>query len=294
MEQEIIHKKAEKMKRNYKSMVINKDFIDSYIVKPIWQRNLYPARVNYFVTQIKSGKFMKSLVTVAKDKDKFVLLDGQHKLEAIKLTGQSLEMDFLIYEDVTKDEMIALYKMLNDVKAPRVIDDLKLYLGRNSWVDAFLEEKYYPILITLNGGVNSMRLDKLLNVMHNGFMTAISRHNLSRKKLPIYLETIDSEKYGTMREFCELHRKCFGVPSNDNWMYKNIVMFTLMRIWLKNKDKIPEKDFVKCFREVETDASIRQDSDVTSISGLEGMTRKIYRVINKHRSVNKFEPFWEE
>lgn len=294
MEQQMDYPKPEKMKRTYNPMVVNRDFIDNYVVKPIWQRNLYPARVNHFVTMIKTGKFMKSLITVAKDHDKFVLLDGQHKLEAIKLTNISIEMDFLIYEDVSKDEMIALYKMQNDVKAPRPIDDLKTYLGKNPWVDAFLEEKYYPILVTLNGGVNSLRLDKLLNIMHNGLMTAITRTNLSRKKMPLFLESIDSEKYQKMKNFCELYRKCFGVPSVDNWMYKNIVMFTLMRVWMKNKEKIPEKDFIKCFREVEADASVRQDSDVTSISALEGMTRKVYRVINKHRSVNTFDPFWEE
>ena len=71
-------------------------------------------------------------------------------------------------------------------------------------------------------------------------------------------------------------------------------MFTLMRIWLKNKELFDEETIINCFKEIENKVSVKQDSVCVDALTIDSMTRKIYRVINKGRSVNKFEPFWEE
>ena len=60
----------------------------------------------------------------------------------------------------------------------------------------------------------------------------------------------------------------------------------------KNKENFDDETFIKCFREIEDKQYIKQDAIATDVATLESMTRKIYRVINKGRSVNKFEYFW--
>ena len=67
-----------------------------------------------------------------------------------------------------------------------------------------------------------------------------------------------------------------------------------MRIWLKNRDKFDEEMIIKCFKEVQDKQYIKQDAVNVDSATLEAMTRKIYRVINRGRSVNKFEQFWED
>ena len=64
------------------------------------------------------------------------------------------------------------------------------------------------------------------------------------------------------------------------------------------------QEFLECdlysrFRPVQTlpiekNGSIKQDSFIGDLATLESLTRKIYRVINKGRSVNKFKEFWIE
>ena len=55
-----------------------------------------------------------------------------------------------------------------------------------------------------------------------------------------------------------------------------------------------EETIIKCFKEIADKQYIKQDAIAVDVATLEIMTRKIYRVINKGRSVNKFEKFWED
>ncbi len=281
------------MTRIYKQIQVDKQWIKENIKKPGWQRTLYRSNVNKFINHIKNNTFQQSLITVSERDGSFFLLDGQHKLEAIDETDISFKMDICIYQNLIEKQEIDIYMMLNDVKQQRLIDDIKLYIGRHDWLDAFLEEEKFPITVNIGITSNSIRIDKFLNILHNGLMEVITRSNLSRKRLPLFLDNLDSEKYAIMKDFCTLYKKCFGDPSTDNWVYsRNTVMFTLMRIWNKNKENFDDETFIKCFREIEDKQYIKQDAVATDVATLESMTRKIYRVINKGRSVNKFEYFW--
>ena len=69
--------------RVYEKILVNSAWVKSNTIKPGWQRNIYSSRVNHFVNHIRNGTFKTSLITVAQKGKKFVILDGQHKLEAI-------------------------------------------------------------------------------------------------------------------------------------------------------------------------------------------------------------------
>ena len=192
--------------------------------------------------------------------------------------------------------MMEEYKSLSDVKHHRSIDIIKMYIyGREQeWLSAFLDEKYFPINVSLNGGINSLGIDNLITILYNGLKKTISRVSLSKHKLEPFLEGIDAEKYEIMKDFCKVYKDSFGEPSTDNWMYKTIVMFTLMRIWIANKDNFSDEEFISSFKRVEQNAGIRQDSHVANKEILESMTRRIYRVMNYKKSANKFVQFWDE
>jgi len=72
------------------------------------------------------------------------------------------------------------------------------------------------------------------------------------------------------------------------------VMFTLMKIWVKNREDFEEEEMIKRFIPVEKSGSVRQDSFIGNVAIQESLTRKIYKVINKGYSTNKFKEFWNE
>jgi hypothetical protein len=292
-----MEKGDEKMNRTYKKIRINKKWIEENIIKRDWQRSVYPARVNRFAGYIRTGNFKTSLITVVKSNPdgKYILLDGQHKLEAIKKEDGDFEMDVCIYSDLDEQEEIEIYKMLNEVKPFRLVDDIKVEIGRNDWLDAFFD-KQFPIEVTLHGGLNAVKVGDILNILNNGLSPTITRRNLTRNNLSFFLEDLDAEKFGIMKDFCKLYLRCFGSPHRDNWLYKNAIVFTLMRIWIKNKDNFEEDEFIKRFRPIEKAISIKMDATagVFDTGILEQVTRKMYKIINKGHSKNLFKEFWKE
>lgn len=283
------------MRKEFKKIIVDSEWIKKNTTKAGWQRNLYPARVNHFVNHIQNGTFKPSLVTVAKKGEKLVILDGQHKLEAIIKAGVKQEMDLIVYHNLSDDEMIEIYKMLNNVKQPRLIDDIKIHVGKKKWLDCYMDSKRFPINVTLNGGINSLRIDNLLNVISNGLRSELSRINLNRRKIDSFIENLDELTYLTMCDFCRFYRRCFGDPSKDNWLYRNVIMFTILRIWRNNKGFFKEDEMVKSIKPIETNDTIRRELGSSyDRNSLETITRKIYNVINFRRSANKFVIFWDE
>jgi len=285
------------MKKTYKTIRIDKKWIKKNTSLLRGNRGVYSSGVNKFITEIRNGTFDPDLeISLVKGKKtgKFKVLDGQHRLEAIAHENACIEMDIIIREDMDDEEALKKCKRINTSKPWRLIDDIGAEIGKHDWLDALMEDSF-PITISYQGGANSVRIDRMLNVIKNGFLITISRQNLTRNKLIQFLEFFDAERFTEIKDFSKIYKRAFGDPSMGNWLYaRNTVMFTLLRVWLKNKDNFDEETIIKCFKEIENKMAIRQDATCVDSATLESMTRKIYNVLNKGRSVNKFEKFWDE
>jgi len=284
------------MKISYRIAEVDKKWIRENIRKPGWQRKIYPARVNFFVNHIKNETFKRELFTVAKDDrdGKMILLDGQHRLEAIKKADVKIKMDMKIYEGLNEEEMMEEYNIAQDVKHPRIIDDIRLYIGKNDVLDSFLDERIFPINVSEGGGLNAIRIDRFLNTYKNGTRMAMTRNNLSRKNLKEFLANLTTENFVLMKDFCSFYKTCFGDPFHDNWLYKNMIMFTIMKFWIKNKDEFSKEEMIKAFKPIIRSGSIQQDSLGVDIATQSSLSHKILRLINKGRSKNIFKKYWEE
>ena len=95
-----------------------------------------------------------------------------------------------------------------------------------------------------------------------------------------------------MKDFCDFYKKCFGDPFKENWMYKNLVMLTVMRFWLKNKEIFDEKTMIECFKRIQDSGAIELESHGVDLATQENLAYKIGRVINRGRSKNVFKKFW--
>ncbi len=285
------------MKRRFKNIQISKQWIEENLLWKEWNRTIYPSKVNKLAGKIKNGEFIPEvpIITVAEDGNKFVIIDGQHTIKAIDREGIKFDIDFKIFSEINEDEMITMYSAINDVKQFRVIDDIKVHIGRHRWLDEFFTGNF-PIEVTLHGGVNSMKIGDILIVLHGGLRTSKKRNSLSRSKLPFFLSDLDGDKFKLMKDFCELYIKCFGLPHRDNWLYKNAIMLTVMKIWYKNKENYSSDDFIKRFRPIERVSSIRQISTAGGFdsTAFEIMLKQIYKTVNKGYSQNKFVPFWDK
>lgn len=284
------------MKKTYKKIKVNKEWIENNTLLLERNRTIYNSGVNKFINDIKNGVFDVDLeIQLIKDKKtgKFKILDGQHRLEAIRKADVSFVLDVIMREDMEEEESVEKCKKINSGKAWRLIDQINSYVTKHDWLDAVID-KSFPINVSKKGGVNSIRIDNVLNIIYNGRSMILGRKNLSSKRLPLFLEEFDSEVFAEAKEFFSFFKKCFGEPFKENWIYKNIVAFVIMRTWLKNRDLFDEETIVNCFKPISKNLNLKLESNYRGDAEIEFFTRKLYHVINKGRSVNKFEPFWEE
>ncbi len=289
------------MEVEYKQIVINKDWIDKNLIGIDWQRDLYKARVNNFINHLKNGTFREhSLVSLWREnpKDNFMVLDGQHKLEAIKICEINMLVDLRIISNCNKFEAIKEYKSWSDVKHHRTIDIIKLEIfgKKNKYLSEMLDEKEMPLNVTFNGGVNSIRIDNLLMTLFAGRTKSFGNSKIGRNKLEIEIEKITQQEFSLFKQFLYLYKETFGDPFKDNWLYKKIIMTTLYKVWLANKDFFKKEEFIKGFVNLESSGKIRQNTMVSATVGIGAMelTKEIYKVINYKRQNNRFVIFWEE
>lgn len=291
------------METSYQTIEVNKDWIIKNVDSIAWQRKLYPGRVNKFINHLKNGTFRPNSLIVGyiDNNKKFRIIDGQHKLEAIKITNIPVKLDFRVLKNVSEDEMMDEYESGADVKHHRNIDIIKLYIEgkKHDWLAAFLDERHFPINVSMNGGVNSLKIDNLLKVIYNGInrRQTMFMHGLDKSGFKKFLESIDAETYSITKEFFSIYKECFGDPSKDNWMYRPFLITTLMRIWLANIDDYSKSEIIEAFKKIELSSEIRQSTAQYSNNNktlLEASIRKIYKTINKGRSINKFIIFWDE
>ena len=92
------------MKVEYKQLKINKNWIEKNITGICWQRKIYSGRVNFFINHMKNNTFREhSSITLWKNSKNNVckILDGQHKIEAIKNFNSEFLMDLRIISDIS-------------------------------------------------------------------------------------------------------------------------------------------------------------------------------------------------
>ncbi len=80
---------------------------------------------------------------------------------------------------------------------------------------------------------------------------------MGRKNLVKFLDSLDEEKIETTKKFFKFYKECFGEPDMQNWVYRTILVQTLMKIWLANKEDFKEAELIKVFREIEENATIK-------------------------------------
>lgn len=279
----------------YKTMEIDKKLIEEKMIKKDWQRPLYPSRVNFFINCIKNNKFRNSLISIAVEGDKWVLLDGQHKLEAIKITGITKKMDVKVNIGMTEKEMIEEYNILNDVKLHRPIDFIRQYIGKNDVLDAFLDSNLFPINISLTAGKNAIRVDRFLNIIYNSRITdSVMKESIRTSFLKSFITGLTTQDFTLMKEFFTLYRKCFDEPTKDNWVYRVTIVITLLRFWIANKNYFSEADIIKAFKPIQENTTLKLESKGVDRMAMSSLAYKMLPLLNKGRSVNLFKKFWKE
>lgn len=208
---------------NRKLVEVNADFAAKHHPHPIRQRNRSETQVAKYVNLIHAGKFLEGddVPAIYLDASGYII-DGQHRVEAIRRSGKTLRLPVVFKSDI---ERVATFV---DQNRKRTVVDRAHMLGRADYGN-----DHHTINSFAHADANGMRA----NSVQSDTYTEDAEVWLSRWDR-IKGHYAELNKVFTDRKGHTLKRKAVGVP---------IVMATLCRAMAAGADQEEAIEFWKAF-----------------------------------------------
>lgn len=236
----------------YCKIRVNKENISTKFQKLSNRRDIRNGTVNSLLKVLRNGKHFETPLVCNRINNTFRLLDGNHRLEAIEkyfslFPRRKVELFVFYYEDLSEDEEKAIYTKWNLGSKQSTNDFVKQY-----WEDipiAKLFEKNgfpYPVkhcwsakameFKLLVGGYLSKNNEKFSGGFRSGAIKFIEE-----------AKNLDISDYNVIKQFLKEYISVFGLPNRKNMYYKLSLFYSIIRIWLDNKDKVNPDRMHKAF-----------------------------------------------
>lgn len=217
---------------------ITKTNIDSFI-RPEWHREFRGTHVAHIRCGILKGIHPSESITINEQKIRTArvkrIINGNHRMEAIrqiieKYPQFQIEMTFNVYYNLTKEEEIDAYTIINKVMKETAIDKLKANL-QGSDIYCLIENSfpcrvlYRPVSA---GDRNAITINSLL--------TPYVYRNNTRITGPMTtkydeIKEYDETDYARMKKFILAFKDMFGEPSRDNMYSTYNVLCVLAKLY---------------------------------------------------------------
>ncbi len=180
------------------------------------------------------------------------------------------------------------------MKIHRVIDEIKIFVGENDIIDAFLDNRNFPLNISLKGGINSIRIDRFLNILYSKESSAFKTPSLSRKITIPFIKNLTTDDFILMKEFASFYRMCFDDPSKENWLYRSSIIKIIFRFWFVNKPFYRPSEMGNAFKSIINNKDLRLTAKGSDKITCQMIALKIFAIINRNRRNKRFKIFWSE
>jgi hypothetical protein len=217
------------------------------------RRDIRKPVVNKLYNLLTEGLHFETPIMTNIRKDKHRLLDGNHRIEAIKrylsdYPNRKVEVWEFAYNDLSDQDEKEMYTKWNLGQKQTTNDFVKQY-----WDDIPLTRyiNSFPYPVTHSWTSNSIEfkllvsgyLTKLENKFSGGFFgKAVEFINLAIK-----LDKSDADK---MRAFLTDYISVFGYPDKKNMHYEAAFFHSMIRIWLDNLQSKNQESIRSAFKKL--------------------------------------------
>lgn len=275
---------------------ITSDNVNKFVAPP-WQRLKRTSGIYKFVKLIEEGNFFDmSTLTVNKVNGTYRIINGSHRIEAIKIylkrqEGRFVDVHLDLHEGLTTMEEKEIFDKIS-TETPQSIDDyifihkdeIKLY----EWV-----KKSFPVSVGVYQYVNGIRFRQLIIALESSEKTdRVFVTSSRREHLLSFAKMVKEEEYRELYKFFEIYKKTIGGVKGNN-MYKPNVLTPLLNIYLINTrrdvmmNKITrwsDEHWADLFRKMSIDHIILSYAqNVTSREKLYDVRERILHLANRLR-----------
>ncbi len=249
--------------------VIKKDNVENFI-NPEWQRNIRQTNVDKFRKIIKEGNLLGTLLTVNKINGKFRLINGNHRINAIrdvidKVTNVKVVLD--IYEDLTKEEEKDLFAKIS-IETPLTVDDL-LYINKKELKLYNKLNKDLPIKISIYRHKNNVRLKTIIDCIDasKSKNKSFDIRSIGKDRVVEVGKNINELDFEGLNKFFNLFKNSVG-DVQENRFYKPIILVPLLNIFLlhhfnstlKTEERMSNEQWIKLFQKILIDTILMEYS----------------------------------
>lgn len=198
----------------------------------------------------KLERHFSSPFVVNEENNKYNLIDGNHRYEAIK-EKINKEEDFnifvwcAVYKDLTRDEELIVYKMWNGGAKESATDFLKLHWEKVPLRDLILKELPVSIYISENKLAVKTLIGSYFSAKQDVFRGGYGANG--PKMVEDFIE-LTHEDIKIIKAFYKDYSEAFGEVAKGNKWYCTTPITVLFRIWYDNKNSISRDKMVKEFK----------------------------------------------
>jgi len=236
-----------------KRMLIDKFSIKNFIIDEEERRKIRNGKVKEILTGLNEGiHFNSPIVVNEKNVEKFFLIDGNHRIEAIKLKlGTDKEFKLYlwvaVYRNLNEEERRKIYRLWNLGVTQSSTDFLKAYWNTIPYGDEILKK----LPVTIYGDKTHLNVKLLVGTYINSKRQKNFEggYGAGKEKCVSDFCEVTSEDIDEIKEFTDFMKVICGQYGEGNLLYKSTPLSALMRIWYDNKSnkKLPrilKKEFV--------------------------------------------------
>jgi hypothetical protein len=243
------------------------------------RRMIRPNHVRRIMKGLKQGTHFETNLTVNEKDGKWRVIDGNHRLEAIREMIKS-NPDFNIivwvdvYRDMTREQERQVYHIRNLGEKETGTDFLQIYFKTIPTGKEMLKK----LPASVNGSENKMKLKDLVgnHIESKRGITFTGGYNGSRRKMIEEFKELNSGDVDVILAWYKDMKEIFGDYVKRSPYYRSTPLQVFYRIWYDNRH-IPRDKFVEAFRKI----ILNKWGELNELSGHGGRSaaKTFYRVV---------------
>lgn len=237
-----------------KKIQVDKDTIKLFDIDDENRRMIRTGKAKELSKQLNEQIHFSSPFVVNEKDEKYFLIDGNHRHEAIKLklgTDKNFKITIwvAVYKDLTKEEERNVFKLWNMGVSQTSTDFLKMYFKTIPCGQEMLRR----LPTTIYGSDTTLNIKLIVGEYISAHKQNIYRggYGAGKEETISDFSSVNSDDIDVIVEFAEFMREVFGQydRKNNNLFYRTTPFSVFMRIWYDNRSMDKTK-MVSIFKKV--------------------------------------------
>jgi len=226
------------------------------------RRQIGEAHVTQIHGTLLEGKNPMGILIVNEINKKWRLIDGNHRLEALKRfygykeKNKQVSMDcgIKVYHNLTRDEENEVYSIEAKRKNESHEDRIQLYIDTITFWK-LLQDKYkeFPCKVSIYGQVDSIRFRLILDALStakNQMQKGYAPKYLGKEDIITFARELRYEDFLLMKRFCNIFQIVFGNVGKDNIFSRRQGFVPLFDIFFRNFRNEKEEVVISRFKNI--------------------------------------------